>query len=451
MSELLCSKCDVYVGYAGAGVAKKPTDVPEEQLDDICWICRRPRAEIEADPYGRLPSVSTAYKRVSNVEAGGNWSDDDNVVRRRDADGIYRLYNVTRQEYTSDDQAIEAGTAIPAGTEVMMGKDDKAYPLPQGAVYTPIDHYIATFTGDEPRGGLTKDFAFNRKSFGEGQPENPAQNMIYVGLDGLEVTLEQDFEDEVLQHVCTYAINATRGIDPRNPPEPVDWEEMLEGGLQTALEDFRIAFAVYNMSRTGTHQVVRTRAAAFHQQSQRAHYYGDRPSVRMPESFVGKTAFVPNSDHDGWTEPDEVSISEEYTRLAEHAAWFYRLATDADISYQDARFGLLEGTTNFILWEGSIREFINVYAYRACSMFQWEISGAFRLMREVLVERHPYLAKYVKISCERTVGTLDGGIGEHYCTFQGWENVEGQCDFNYARESNRSFRSKHHRIEKKPV
>jgi thymidylate synthase (FAD) len=319
---------------------------------------------------------------------------------------------------------------------------------------TPIDAYIASYFGDE-RPGITKDVAFNRKSFSPNQPENPDQGNIYTGLDGLRVELVQDYDDDDLRRVCSFAINATRGIDPENPPEPVDWEEMLKGGLQTALEDFRIAFAVYGMSRTGTHQLVRTRLAAFHQQSQRAHYYGDFPSVRMPESFLDKKVNNPELEKARnpleriQTFPQKYNIAEEYAKLAEHAAWFYRLACEADISYQDARFGLLEGTTNFILWEGSLREFFNTYAYRACRLFQWEIQYVFHQMRERLLETHPYLEPYIKISCEKTKGTLDGGPGEHHCTFQGWEQIEGQCDFEYARETNRAFRSERHGIFKK--
>jgi hypothetical protein len=311
------------------------------------------------------------------------------------------------------------------------------------SIRTPIDEYIVSYMG-EPRGGVVKDVAFNRKSFGEGQPENPDQNQIYVGTDGIEVTLEQDFKDEELQHFFSYAINATRGIDPRHPPEPVDWEEMMKGGLQTALKRINIAFAVYGASRTATHQIVRSTRANFHQQSQRAHYYGDRPSIRMPESWLDKL-LGEDDDGGGWM------LSDEFVGLAEHAAAVYRLATDAGVSYQDARFALLEGTTNFILCEYSLDEFIAVYSYRACSMFQWEIVSIVRKMRDVLVEAHPWLDPYIKISCEKTNGGLKGpGVmsDAHTCTFQGWESVEGQCDFPWARESNRAFRSERHRIER---
>jgi len=333
---------------------------------------------------------------------------------------------------------------------------------------TPIDRYIISHEG-EPRDGVVKDVAFNRKSFGPDQPQNPDQNNIYVGVDGIEVTLEQDFDDEATQRLFSFAINATRGIDPRNPPEPTDWEEMLKGGLQTILKRINISFAVYGASRTATHQIVRSTRANFHQQSQRAHYYGDRPSVRMPESFIGKQAADPDRrdimSHEGEPIPLR-SVDEEFAALSEQAAWFYRLATDAGISYQDARFGLLEGTSNFILCEYSLDEFIAVYSYRACSMFQWEIVSIVRKMRDVLVAAHPWLDPYIKIGCERTAGAKD--TREHFdvnrlsdsereqilpkfshtCTYQGWESVDEQCAFPWARESNRSFRSERHGIRK---
>ena len=153
-----------------------------------------------------------------------------------------------------------------------------------------------------------------------------------------------------------------------------------------------------------------------------------------------------------------------FRELAEHAAWVYRQACEADISYQDARFALLEGTTNFIMCEYSLDEFLAVYSYRACSMFQWEIVSIMRLMKEAIVQAHPWLAPYVLITCEKTKGAKDGaglsaryietgeaepeGAGDHTCNFQGWEEVEGQCDFPWARESNRSFRSDRHVIKR---
>lgn len=293
---------------------------------------------------------------------------------------------------------------------------------------------------DRRQEGITKDVAFNKLAFDGGKIVNPSDNgQIQIGTDGLRVELVQGIDEDALRRTLSYAINATRGIDPDNPPAPTDWEEMFKGGLQTALETQTICFGVYGASRTCTHQLVRSRRASFHQQSQRAHFYGEQPEARMPESV--------------WAKPKARDAFLKAVAMAHEA---YRTACEEGVSYQDARFALPEGTTNYILLEYPIREFLNVYAYRACSMFQWEIVHIMRECRRVLLEAHPFMEPYVKISCEKTKGALDvkgqddawGPGAQHHCTFQGWEEVDEQCDFPWARETNRTFRSKHHSIKR---
>lgn len=270
---------------------------------------------------------------------------------------------------------------------------------------------------------LTRDVAFNRHSKNDGHHVSPYDNAeVQVGTDRIEAALVQGIDEDSFKRVLSAATRATIGIDiSEESLEPhQDWEEMLKGGLQTALESQTVVFAVTGVSRTCTHQLVRSRRAAFHQQSQRASYMGDSPEFRMPESVWRKGGIV----RDSWFKAIGTA----------HAA--YRIACEHDISYQDARFILPEGTTNFIMLEYPVREFLNVYAYRACHMFQWEISAVMRECRKVLLEKHPWLEPYVKITCEKT------GI----CEFQGWESVEGQCTLPMAKESNRRFKPVHHRI-----
>jgi flavin-dependent thymidylate synthase len=304
---------------------------------------------------------------------------------------------------------------------------------------------------------LTRDIAFNRHSMNDGHHVSPYDNnTIQVGTDNIEAALVQGIDEESFKRVLSAATRATIGIDItpvwevcdynwdlvteckkghtdhktetvrsrrmglKDPLEPEkDWEEMLKGGLQTALESQTIVFAVTGVSRTCTHQLVRSRRAAFHQQSQRASYVGDNPEMRMPES-VWQKPFV----RAAWLK----------ALLMSHRA--YRVACEHDVSYQDARFILPEGTTNFIMLEYPVREFLNVFAYRGCHMFQWEITKVMHKCREVLLEAHPWLEPYVKITCEKT------GV----CEFQGWENVEGQCTLPMAKEDNRRFKPVHHRI-----
>jgi thymidylate synthase ThyX len=237
--------------------------------------------------------------------------------------------------------------------------------------------------------------------------------MVQAGIDGIEVILVQDFDDKVLDTISRWSQSAGSGAPPELMRQK-DPDEFLVGGLaHQSLEDIRVAFAVRGVSRVCTHQLVRTRQAAFKQQSQQDTWQGDCPEFRMPESV--------------WVNPD---LRREWIEAMVHAHRVYNMAIDADVQYKDARYILPEGTTNFILCEYSLRTFIEMYAYRGCVMFQEELVYVTRYMRELLVAAHPYLEPHIKISCEKV----------HKCTFQGPERVQETCTFPWALEDNRTFR-----------
>ena len=305
----------------------------------------------------------------------------------------------------------------------------------------------------DPRGvegsvpsALLSDRNFAKHSLNDGSHISPYdEGRVDIGTDNLKVELIQGIDEASFKRVLSRALRATTGIDPDEPETEEDRDEMLRGGLQAALESQVLVFQVTGASRALTHQIVRTRKAAYHQQSQRATWYGDRPNQRWPESILRAGSNV----SDLW-------------KQSLVAAWAaYKAACDAGVSYQDARYILPEGTTNYILCEYSVREFINVFAYRGCSMFLWEMVHYAREARRIVIEAHPFLEPYVKISCEKgsdceachgtgrrikiTSGEMDDcsvckGIGSNRkCTFQGWESVEGQCDLPWAKQDNRTF------------
>jgi len=318
-----------------------------------------------------------------------------------------------------------------------------------------------------PKAAFLRDVSFNNHETNDGTHVSPYDGgRVLVGLDDLQVRLIQGVDEQKFKEVLSRTLRATTGIGYDEPIQPEEWQEMMRGGLQSALETQVVVFEVIGASRALTHQLVRTRRAGFHQQSQRATWYGDKPNVRWPESIVNP---------DGGRNNESLAVLRAWED-AQEAAWnAYKLACDAGVSYQDARFILPEGTVNYIVCEYSIREFLAVYSYRACSMFMWEMVGAVREMGRMLAEAHPFLAPYIKISCEkgsdcsRCKGTgylypdgtaedtahlseprIEGahidclscnGIGslDRRCTFQGWENVEGQCDFPWAKQNNRTF------------
>jgi len=274
--------------------------------------------------------------------------------------------------------------------------------------------YESTRTEDDSSYHGTRSVASKRMSLDNGRSRSPSDNgIIKVGQDGIEVALVQDFRDEDLEMAGRWAQAASVGA-PEEVRMSEDPGEFLRGGLaKQSLEDIRISFAVRGVSRVLTHQLVRTRQAAFKQQSQRDCWYGNFPEFRIPES-----AWINPEVRDRWIHALAVA----------HSA--YNCAIDADVPYEDARYILPEGTTNFILCEYSLRTFIETYAYRGCVMFQDEYVWTIRAMRDLLVARHPYLEPHIKISCE---------VGLNRCTYQGRERVEETCDFPWAQESNRVF------------
>ena len=267
---------------------------------------------------------------------------------------------------------------------------------------------------------LLRDVAFNRHSMQDGRHLSPYDGgRLDVGVDNLVVTMVQGIDEESFKRTLSRAQKATIGVPLDQPMDEGDWEEMLKGGLQTALETQTIIFEVHGVARASTHQIVRSRRAAFHQQSMRASFFGEHPNFRMPESVFRS---------------DRARRAFEHAVKAAHTA--YSIACEEDISYQDARYILPIGTETYIMCEYTVREFLNLYAYRACSMFQWEICHTVRTMGEILAAAYPWLAPYIRISCE----------AQQRCTFQGWEQVDEQCDLPWANENTRTFQPQHHQI-----
>jgi thymidylate synthase-like protein len=252
----------------------------------------------------------------------------------------------------------------------------------------------------------------SRRASNDEGPSSPSDNgSVKVGNDDLEVVLVQDYDDEVYAEVSRYAQTASRGAHP-DLLGKTEREAFLAGGLAfQSLEDIRVAFGVRGASRVLTHQLVRTRQAAFKQQSQRDCDYGEMPEFRMPESV--------------WANQH---LRETWIRALRDVHNAYNAAVTQDIPYEDARYILPEGTTNFILCEYSLRTFMEMYAYRGCVMFQSEMVGVVRAMRRLLVNGHPYLSDHIRISCEKI----------HRCTFQGAERVDRTCYYPWAREDTRT-------------
>lgn len=256
---------------------------------------------------------------------------------------------------------------------------------------------------------------FNSK---DNQPLNaisPLNNgMVDYGTNNIIVKILDWPDENRMKKLLSKMVKATIGSDPNEEISDSVGEELFKGGLQTGLEAFHVSFEISGVSRAFTHQFVRTRKAAFHQQSSRYTYMGDKFNVRMPETIYNNSEAL-----------------NTFLKFVDYSRKTYQKLVDLNIPYQDARFVCPIGLETYIIAEFPLKTFLDTYAYRACPMFQWEITYVFLEMKKLLVEKLPFLESYIKISCEKN----------HKCTFQGWENTDGVCSFPWNAE--RVFKSEH--------
>lgn len=237
---------------------------------------------------------------------------------------------------------------------------------------------------------------------------------INEGLENIKVKILDWPDEKRMKVLLSKMVQATIGGNIEEEINEELGEELFKGGLQTGLEAFNVSFEISGVSRAFTHQFVRTRKAAYHQQSSRYTYMGDMFNVRMPQTIADN--------------PEAKKVFENFVKVSrETYAELCRLGTP----FQDARFSCPVGLETYIIGEFPLKVFMDTYQYRGCVMFQWEITHVFQEMRKQLVEKLPFLDEHIKISCEKN----------HKCTFQGWENVEEYCDLPWS--GDRVFKSEH--------
>jgi flavin-dependent thymidylate synthase len=251
-----------------------------------------------------------------------------------------------------------------------------------------------------------KKIPFNTKNE---HPENAISplnnNKIDEGTKNIIVKLIDYPDEKRMKNTLAKMVMATIGNDINNDTNQEVGEELFKGGLQTGLEAFVFVFEISGVSRAFTHQFVRTRKASYHQQSSRYTDMGDYFNVRMPESI---------------SKDEEARIA--FIHFIDESRKAYSIMKERNIPFQDARFTCPIGLETYIIGEFPIKVFLDTYAYRACPLFQWEITYVFREMKKEVIKIFPWMNDYIKISCEKN----------HKCMFQGWEKPEEYCDFEWA-------------------
>lgn len=263
-----------------------------------------------------------------------------------------------------------------------------------------------------------------------------ANGRIDKAYQNLEVRMLYWPEEQAFKRMVYKATMATRGspIEDLEEIDPVVVDEAFKGGLNQCLEWATVVFEISGLSRGVTHEIVRTRKASFAQQSMRHTDMGS--DLKEQDGFSDQTAAARMPEY---IAQSPVEVQEEWLHAIEVARQTYSFLVDVfDVPFQDARTVLPIATETYIIGAYPVSEFLNTYSYRACYMFYPEIVALFHRMRIALLEKCPWLEPYILISCEKT---RPNGSQPHMCTYQGWEKVEGQCPFIWAKEDNRVWKS----------
>lgn len=159
---------------------------------------------------------------------------------------------------------------------------------------------------------------------------------------------------------------------------------VISSGHYSTIEHIQVSFAINNISRACSHQLVRHRHMSFSQKSQR---------------------YVKEKGQFDYIVPPTVEKNEEltskYNDFMTQISNFYLELTEAGIPAEDARFVLPNATVTSMVTSLNLRELIHLANLRLCTRAQMEIRLLVKKMCEELVKQEPWLTEYLVPKCER--------------------------------------------------
>jgi thymidylate synthase (FAD) len=131
--------------------------------------------------------------------------------------------------------------------------------------------------------------------------------------------------------------------------------EVLKLGHTSVIEHTGFTFAISDVSRSLTHQLVRHRIASYAQQSQRYVNLNDSNFVTPPKIAKNK------------------KMKKAYEETMKNIWIEYNKLLDVDIPAEDARYVLPNATCTNIIVTMNARSLMNFFELRCCQHAQWEI------------------------------------------------------------------------------
>ena len=161
-------------------------------------------------------------------------------------------------------------------------------------------------------------------------------------------------------------------------------ERVVSSGHYSTIEHIQVTFAISNVSRACTHQLVRHRHMSFSQKSQR---------------------YVKEKGQFDYLIPPTIARNEElkvkFENFMGEISKLYCEFTEAGIPAEDARAVLPNAASTSIVASLNLRELIHIANLRLCTRAQYEIRCMVKAMCDELIAQEPWLKTYLVPKCER--------------------------------------------------
>ena len=160
-------------------------------------------------------------------------------------------------------------------------------------------------------------------------------------------------------------------------------KNVVASGHHSTIEHIQVSFAISNVSRACTHQLVRHRLMSFSQKSQR--YVQEKGQF----DYIIPPTIEKNPELKAKFEDFMNEISKKYLEF-----------TDAGIPAEDARFVLPNAAASSLVASLNLRELIHLAQLRLCTRAQYEIRTMVKAMCDEITKEEPWLKDYLVPKCE---------------------------------------------------
>ena len=159
---------------------------------------------------------------------------------------------------------------------------------------------------------------------------------------------------------------------------------VISSGHYSTIEHIQISFAISNVSRACTHQLVRHRHMSFSQKSQR--YVKEKGQF----DYIIPPTIEKNPE-----------LKEKFEQFMSDISNKYQEFVEVGIPAEDARFVLPNATASSMVASLNLREMIHLANLRLCSRAQYEIRTLVKMMCDELSKQEPWLKDYLVPKCVR--------------------------------------------------